>query len=222
MGALTTKDLRETMRERLVAADLEYAELTWPTVLAHRPLADGARCSCGRRQCPEPGAHPISPDWRDEATADPEAVAARRQRRPDAGILLATGLGVDVLDAPAMAGASVLDDLERKTGRPMAPVAVREDRYLFFVDSRRVEAGEAGGVAPSVSRGRMRVRRDPFTVLWHAAGSYVLLPPSLTPDGGRVFWLRRPAEEPRPDPLVLVDALVAASTRLGGAGEAGR
>lgn len=219
MGALITKDLRGIMRERLVAGDQEYVELAWPTVLGHRPLAEGAGCSCGRPQCPEPGAHPISPHWRDEATADPQAVAARRHRRPDANIVLACGLVVDVLDAPAAAGASVLDDLERGAGTPRVPVAVRDDRYLFVIDAGKVDTSAGDGAGPAGSRGRPPDRRDPLAVLWHAAGSYVPLPPSVTAGGGRVFWLRPPGGGPRPDPLVLVEALVAACIRLYGPGE---
>lgn len=204
MGVSTTSDMRGVMRNMLAAADREYAELGWPTVLAYRPLTDTRRCSCGRTACPLPGAHPASPSWREENIDDAGTARRRRSRDPDANILLATGHRVDALEVPAPAGAYALDHLEREAGALLEPVAVHEDRYLFFVDS-----------CHGLSRpGERPQPAAPNAVRWHAAGSYVLAPPSLTPGGGRVFWLRRPSGRPLPDPMRLVEALVAACTRL--------
>lgn len=199
-----TSDLRGVMRERLVAAELEYAELGWPTVLAHRPLVPAGRCSCGRVTCPTPGAHPASPSWRHERVHDADAARQRRSRHPDANLLLATGHRVDAVEVPASAGAHALDRLETTAGALLEPVAVNDDTYVFFVDSWH---------GPSNPEHRPDAPR-PYAVRWHAAGSYVLVPPSATPSGGRVFWLRRPSGRPLPDPMLLIDALVAACTRL--------
>lgn len=204
MGASITSDMRGLMREWLATADREYAALGWPTVLSHRPLTDLGRCSCGRAACDTPGAHPASPSWREECTDDTTAVRQRRFRDPDANILVATGHRVDALEAPAPAGAFALDRLERDAGTTVEPVAVHHGRYLFFVDSWH---------GPSAPVTRSRPGTAP-AVRWHAAGSYVLVPPSVTPGGGRVYWLRRPGGHPRPDTMSLVDALVAGCTRL--------
>lgn len=212
MGVLTPRDLRGLLRERLAAADREYATLGWPTVLGHRPLADRWLCSCGDPACAVPGGHPASPRWQQEVTVDAEVAARRRTRHPEANILLATGYGVDVLEVPAPAGAIALHEMECIAGALLGPVAVNASRYLFFLRRQPDGPHRPPNEATSASAS---ARRREFTVLWHARESYVLVPPSMLPDGGRVFWLRHPGGRTFPDPLTLAETLVAACTRLG-------
>src|SRR2546430_10315151 len=51
--------------------------------------------------CPAPGAHPLSPGWKREASSDPAVVARWWSAVPQSSILLVTGRIFDVLDVPA-------------------------------------------------------------------------------------------------------------------------
>src|ERR1700689_480958 len=68
-------------------AALEYAAMGWPG---------------------DPGAHPVSPTWQMQATTDSAVIRQWWETRPEANVILVTGRVFDVLDVPAVAGATVL------------------------------------------------------------------------------------------------------------------
>src|SRR5487761_1169778 len=97
------------------AAVREYAELGWPVCPGSHPsrgLAGtpepGRACSCDRVGCPAPGAHPVSPTWQMQATVDSAIIGQWWEARPEANVILATGRVFDILDVPAVAGATAL------------------------------------------------------------------------------------------------------------------
>src|SRR5690348_15826511 len=149
---------RRKASERLATAALGYATLGWPVCQGARlrgrskggavppqqgrwSVAAGRACSCDRVGCPAPGAHPLSPAWKREASADPSVVGQWWAAAPQSSILLITGRVFDVLDVPARAGSVALARLEA-AGIGPGPVAEGAgeagERTLFFVASRAV------------------------------------------------------------------------------------
>jgi hypothetical protein len=99
------------------AAALEYAALGWPVCPGAHPsngldgiglTEPGRACSCDRVGCPAPGAHPVSPTWQMQATVDSAEIGQWWETRPEANVILVTGRVFDVLDVPAVAGATAL------------------------------------------------------------------------------------------------------------------
>jgi hypothetical protein len=205
----------------LGAAALQYAAMGWPVCLgAHSSRGfDGTRergraCSCDRVGCPAPGAHPVSPTWQMQATMDSEAIGQWWETRPEANVILVTGRVFDVLDVPALAGATALAKMaaaDVATG----PVAVEgAERMLFFVATRGAPADEeewwSCGLdsSPDTSTQSESLR-------WHCRDSYVLAPPSRFGSGQDVRWVRQPAGHPLPDALRLLEFLVDACEEEG-------
>ena len=133
-------------------------------------------------------------------------------------MILVTGRVFDVLDVPALAGATALAHMgtEVETG----PVAViGAERMLFFVATRGAPADEDEwwscglDASPDFSAEAEAMR-------WHCRDSYVLAPPSRLRDGQDVRWVRQPAgqthpDAPLPDALRLLEYLVDACEEEG-------
>jgi len=107
----------------MMAAAAEYAAMGWPVCAGAYPPGRSRHgealraCSCDRVGCPDPGAHPMSPAWQAQATADPRLVAQCWMARPEGNIILVTGRVFDVLDVPAAAGAAALALMDRSAVR---------------------------------------------------------------------------------------------------------
>src|SRR5215469_11751518 len=94
-----------------------YAAMGWPVCLGAQPRqlrapSSDRACSCDRIGCPAPGAHPLSPAWKLQATTDQRVVGLWWGERPQANVLLVTGRTFDVLDVPAAAGLLAIRRLE--------------------------------------------------------------------------------------------------------------
>jgi hypothetical protein len=195
-------------------AALGYAALGWPVCVgthARREedgtLEAGRACSCDRVGCPAPGAHPVSPTWQMQATSDSEIIRNWWEARPEANVILVTGRVFDILDVPAVPGATALARMaaaDAATG----PVAVHgTERMLFFVATRGAPVDEdewwSCGLdsSPDFSTETAALR-------WHCRDSFVLAPPSRSGTGQDVRWVRQPAGRPLPDALRLLEYLV--------------
>jgi bifunctional DNA primase/polymerase-like protein len=205
------------------AAAREYAALGWPVCPGAHPskgldgigLPDpGRACSCDRVGCPAPGAHPVSPTWQMQATVDIATIEQWWETRPEANVILVTGRVFDVLDVPAVAGATALAGLAA-AGVETGPVAVEgTDRMLFYVATRGAPADEdewwSCGLdsSPDLSTQTEALR-------WHCRDSFVLAPPSRYGSGQDVRWVRQPAGQPLPDALRLLEFLVDACEEEG-------
>lgn len=218
--ALLRPRRRRARGAALSAAAVRYAQLGWP-VCAGAHLRDqghhgagGRACSCDRIGCPAPGAHPLSPAWQREASADPAVIMRRWLRHPCASVLLVTGRTFDVLDVPARAGSVALARLEHARART-GPVAVAgQDRMLFFVATRAAAAEDdewwschldcEPETVPAVSGLR-----------WHCKDSYVPAPPSRTAGGAAGRWLVSPDAAALPDALRLLEFLADACEEIG-------
>ncbi|HUJ05703.1 MAG TPA: bifunctional DNA primase/polymerase [Streptosporangiaceae bacterium] len=220
-AVLRARSRRRRGHDRLVLAAARYAALGWPVCPGAWPPGrqspagtSGRACSCDRLGCPAPGAHPLSPAWKLQATSDPAAVAALWSLAPQAGILLATGRAFDVLDVPEAAGLAALRRIERAGVTP-GPVATGTgERMLFFVASRAALAEDdewwschldcVPEVVPAVTGLR-----------WHCRDSYVLAPPSRLPGGLAARWIIAPAAGgPLPDALRLLVPLADACEEI--------
>ncbi|MGH3734350.1 MAG: bifunctional DNA primase/polymerase [Micromonosporaceae bacterium] len=166
---------RQLQRALLRRAALQYARHGWPVVPgAYRT---GARFACDRAGCPTSGCHPAYENWRHVASCDVVNVLGWWARR-DHSVLLATGSGCDVIEAPGWAGEAALEML----GETGCPVAITPTgSWLFFVRPgeglRPERPGE--GLRPELAN-----RPD---VVRHTSGSWVPAPPTRFPEG-RVRW----------------------------------
>lgn len=213
------------------AAALEYAALGWPVCPGAHPSngldgiglpEPGRACSCDRVGCPAPGAHPISPTWQMQATVDSAEIGQWWETRPEANVILVTGRVFDVLDVPALAGATALAGMAA-AGIETGPVSVQgTERMLFYVATRGAPVDEdewwSCGLdsSPDTSTQTEALR-------WHCRDSFVLAPPSRYGSGQDVRWVREPAgllspggaDTQLPDALRLLEFLVDACEEEG-------
>jgi hypothetical protein len=204
-------------------AALQYAALGWPVCQGAHPSGGldgvglpepGRACSCDRVGCPAPGAHPVSPTWQMQATVDSAVIGEWWETRPEANVILATGRVFDVLDVPAVAGATALA-MMTAAGVETGPVAVQgTDRMHFYVTTRGMPVDEDEWWSCGLD-----TSPDPASeagsVRWHCRDSYVLAPPSRYGSGQDVRWVREPAARPLPDGLRLLEYLVDACEEEG-------
>ncbi|HVB45378.1 MAG TPA: bifunctional DNA primase/polymerase [Streptosporangiaceae bacterium] len=211
---------RRRINERLAHAAARYAALGWPVCAGAQPrdrqsqqTGTGRACSCDRIGCPAPGAHPLSPAWKIQATTDRVVIAHWWSERPQASVLLVTGRFFDVLDVPVTAGLRALRRWERSGTRP-GPVALSaQGRALFFVATRAALADDdewwschldcVPEVLPAVTGLR-----------WHCRDSYVVAPPSRLSNGMTARWLIEPSSQPLPDALRLLEVLADACEEI--------
>lgn len=204
--------------ERMAVAAAEYAALGWtvcpgayPPRLQHHGRPQHHRellraCSCDRLGCPAPGAHPVSPAWQVEATADTDVVGHWWLTQPRANVILVTGREFDVFDVPADAGATALGLMQRSEIEP-GPVAISTgDRALFFVATRGRPADEGEWWSCHLDC-EPEASAEVSGLRWHCRSSYVLAPPSLDGSGQRAHWLLPPDGRPLPDALRLLGCL---------------
>ena len=153
----------------------------------------------------------MSPTWQMQASADSEVVRQWWEARPEANVILVTGRVFDVLDVPAVAGATVLARMAA-AGVETGPVAVQgAERMHFYVVTRGAPADEDEWWSCGLDSSP-----DMFTqteaLRWHCRDSYVLAPPSRYGTGQDVRWVRAPTgpsgAQPLPDALRLLEFLV--------------
>jgi hypothetical protein len=217
---------------RMAAAATDYAAMGWPVCpgahlrdrrargsrsagRGHGRIPDlGRACSCDRIGCPAPGAHPISPAWQIEASADAGDVARWWRERPEANVILVTGRVFDVLDVPGVAGTLALAQLKRArvdTG----PVALSGGgRAQFLVATRGAPADEDEWWSCHLDS-----EPDDFAPVaglrWHTRNSFVLAPPSRS-TAGTAQWIAGPREHDLPDALRLLSYLADACDEAAG------
>ncbi|MFI6880717.1 bifunctional DNA primase/polymerase [Streptomyces sp. NPDC050400] len=156
----------------------------WDVVPGARAV-DGA-CSCGKADCPAPGAHPLDPAAVVPAGATLDEVTESWGQFPGAAVLLPVGRAFDIIDVPEPAGRRALTRLERM-GLPLGPVvATPEGRAHFFV---------APGAAAELPALLYRMGWDDASLDLHAlgAGAYITAPPSDRAGLGPTSWLRAPS-----------------------------
>ncbi|MER6064421.1 bifunctional DNA primase/polymerase [Streptomyces sp. NPDC001792] len=157
----------------------------WDVVPGARAAA-GA-CSCGRADCPAPGAHPLEFAAQVPAGATLDEVSKAWAEVPGAAVMLPVGRAFDVVEVSEAAGRRALARLERM-GLPLGPVTATPDgRAHFFV---------APGAAAELPRLLYRMGwDDPSALDLHGLGpgTHITAPPSDRGGLGPVRWLRPPA-----------------------------
>jgi hypothetical protein len=149
-----------------------------------------------------------------QATTDKLTVGQWWEARPEANVILVTGRAFDVLDVPAVAGATALAKMaieDADTG----PVAVAgTERMHFYVATRGAPSDEDEWWSCGLdSAPDMYTQNE--SLRWHCRESFVLAPPSRFGTGQDVRWVRRPAHYPLPDALRLLEYLADACEEEG-------
>jgi len=183
------REIRPGSRRRGRSSEcIAVAEFTglwgWDVVPGAR--ASAGACSCGKADCPTPGAHPLdfAPTVPAGATLD-EATQAWAEF-PGAAVMLPVGRAFDVIEVAEPAGRRALARLERM-GLPLGPVTATPDgRAHFFV---------APGAAAELPELLYRTGWDDAALDLHGLGpgAYITAPPSDRGGLGPVRWLRPPA-----------------------------
>lgn len=235
MAEAVLRGRRRRDYDRLAQAASGYAALGWPVFPGAHPRGGQARerqgrdripqqrlppqshmgraCSCDRVGCPAPGAHPLSPAWKLQATADPAVVGQWWSEQPQASILLVTGRSFDVLDVPAAAGQRAIRRLEGTTISSV-PVAVSaNDRTLFFVTTRAANGDEDEWWSCHLDC-EPEVLPEVTGLRWHCRDSYVVAPPSRLSNGTAARWLTEPDTQPLPDAVRLLEVLADACEEI--------
>ncbi|MFI2434975.1 bifunctional DNA primase/polymerase [Streptomyces sp. NPDC018693] len=183
------REIRSGARRRGRPSDCTIvAECTalwgWDVVPGARTAA-GA-CSCGRRDCRAPGAHPLDFVPRLPAGATLDEVTEVWREVPGASVMLPVGRSFDVIEVAESAGRHALVRLERM-GLPLGPVAATpEGRAHFFV---------APGAAAELTELLYRMGWDDPGALdlrGLGPGTFITAPPSDRAGLGPVRWLRPP------------------------------
>jgi hypothetical protein len=172
------------VRDELVGAALFYARaMSWPVTPLTFLVAGEPGCSCGRRRCDRPSAHPA-----DAPISDVDAVIKCWSRAPF-NIGLPIGPDVDAVEVEADTGVALLRRL-RSLAIPPGPVLAAKDRYQFLVhlNPRRIV--------------------EPFRRELAGLDQLLVLPPSRLPSGD-VQWVVEPDAARRclPDAMDLLAVL---------------
>jgi hypothetical protein len=190
------REIRPGSRRRGRASECTaVAEFTglcgWDVVPGAR-AADGT-CSCGRPDCPAPGAHALDFASAVPAGATLDEVTEAWGQYPGAAIMLPVGRAFDVIEVSEAAGRRALVRLERM-GIPVGPVTATPDgRAHFFV---------APGAAAQLPALLYRMGWDDAALDLRGLGpgDHITAPPSDRGGLGPVRWLRSPALDSASDP----------------------
>jgi len=143
---------------------LGYAARGWPVLPLHSPCSSG--CSCGQDGCSSVGKHPRLADGVHGASRRPETIAAWWRRWPDAGVGVATGGQLVVLDVDGDAGRASL----RGRVLPPTPTVRTGNGWHYYYRTPWPVPCRVGLLEGVDVRG---------------VGGYVVAPPSLHASGRR-------------------------------------
>lgn len=179
------------------AAGAYAAERGWAVFPLHARQGDG--CSCGKPACDSPAKHPRTQHGLNDASTDPNRIAAWWANSPNANVGLATGRGLVVIDVDGEDGRSSLAVLEGEQEPLPTTLTARtgkgEHRYYRAPESAQVR----NSASTKLGRG-LDVRGE---------GGYVVAPPSEHHTGRRYEW--RDPEQPMAElPAWLLERLVPA------------
>lgn len=191
-----------TARAAAGTAVAEYTGLWgWDVVPGVRAQPSGKaagppECSCARRGCAAPGAHPLDPPVPSGAVIPAGSTLEQAltvwdevtARAPGATVLLPTGRRFDVLEVPEHAARHAVLRVERMA-LPLGPVVLApHGRAWFFV-----APGGAAELPELLHRGGWDSARLDLRGL--GPGAHITAPPSEHGGLGPVRWLRPPGLE---------------------------
>lgn len=168
-----------TATQTPLAAALGYAARGWAVFPVHSIRRQGTVCTCGNRACGSPGKHPRTPNGLKDASLDPAVIRGWWQRWPDAGVAVATGRGLAVIDVDVHKGGDdALVDARRALGELPDTVEV-----VTGSGGRHIYLSVPEGVSVRCSAGQLGAGLDV-----RGDGGYVVAPPSLHQSGRRYAW----------------------------------
>lgn len=201
-----------TATQTPLAAALGYAARGWAVFPVHSIRRQGTICTCGNRACGSPGKHPRTPNGLKDASLDPAVIRGWWQRWPDAGVAVATGRGLAVIDVDVHKGGDdALVDARRALGELPDTVEV-----VTGSGGRHIYLSVPEGVSVRCSAGQLGAGLDV-----RGDGGYVVAPPSLHQSGRRYAW--EAGSDPdevdvAPMPGGWMERLTARPRSVGGAG----
>ncbi|WP_137390942.1 AAA family ATPase [Rhodoligotrophos defluvii] len=188
--------------EKPSVAARAYLKAGFQLLLTHGIDANG-RCTCGNRDCPHAGKHPIAeffPNGANSATTDLALIRRGFRQYPNANI--ATTLeGRTVVDVDGPKGKAAVDALRLPKTIEVRTKRGRHRHYLGALDD-----GAFKGDQVDVLTGSNR---------------YVMLPPSLHESGDRYRWVPSRVKEAVPVPEGLVDLRASKTEAAGRTGKRG-
>lgn len=162
-----------------LAAALDYAARGWAVFPVHSIRRQGTICTCGNRACGSPGKHPRTSNGLKDASTDAAVIRGWWQRWPDAGVAIATGRTLAVIDVdPPKGGGDSLVDARRALGDLPDTVEV-----ITGSGGRHIYLSVPEGVSVRCSAGQLGPGLDV-----RGDGGYVVAPPSLHQSGQRYAW----------------------------------
>lgn len=175
---------------------LKYAADGFAVFPVYEPTGIGV-CSCGRIGCK--GKHPRTPNGCSDATTDTETIKRWWGRWPNASIGIATGKAssVSVVDLDGLEG--IMSG--RRLGLQSAVTALTgSGEQLYYADPNGLLNNSVKKVAAGID-----IRGN---------GGYVVVPPSLHPNGKRYSWRTRPLCRTALPPLPRLEEQNSASSTL--------
>lgn len=177
---------------------LRYAADGFAVFPVYEPTAIGV-CSCGKADCK--GKHPRTPNGCTDATVDIETIKGWWTKWPNASIGVTTGAksGLAVVDLDGIEGIAS----GRRLNLTSNVVALTGNgQQLFYRDEQEKLRNSVKKLAPGIDT--------------RGAGGYVVVPPSLHPNGKRYTWttvpLSRTALTPLPPTLMAQESKVSGTT----------
>lgn len=157
---------------------LKYAHRGWPVFPLHGIIS--GQCTCGTKDCPDAGKHPIEQRWAKSATTDETKITEWfADKAYNIGLITGRTSGITVLDidiGPGKLGAQTWSNITAEFGEPITLTANTGGggMHLFFVYNSAIKTS-SNVLGPGID-----CRND---------GGYVVAAPSLHRSGRIYRWL---------------------------------
>lgn len=172
---------------------IKYAQSGLPVFPIWEPIAPGV-CSCshgaaelmpdGRKH--SKGKHPRTPNGCSDATTDLAQIKEWWTKWPNANIGVRTGDGVGVVDLDGLVG--IESGRQMNLFSPVKTITGNGEQLWYLVpEGQKLVTRQAKKLAPGVDT--------------RGTGGYVLVPPSLHPNGKRYLWAGSPISKDLLPPL---------------------
>lgn len=169
--------IKPSPEKRLKEYALSYADRDWH-IHPLRHIENGL-CSCGNRNCPKPGKHPLFKGWERLATTDKAQIEKWWNKHPNANIGIATGKKSGL----------VVFDIDRDKGGNESLAKINQEYGDDWTKTHRVKTGSEGDHYYFNHPGDRRIGNQQNLggykgIDLRGDGGYVVAPPSNHISGG--------------------------------------